>query len=38
MEQIKKRLLGAEDVNWDMTGNGETENFTGSDGEKFFTK
>ena len=38
MEQIKKRLLGVEDVNWDTTGGGETENFTGSDGEKVLHK
>ena len=32
MEKINKRLLGVEDVNWDETGRGESENFTGSDG------
>ena len=32
MEQIQKRLLGVEDVNWDMTGEGETENFFGANG------
>ena len=32
MEKVKKRLLGVEDVNWDSSGQGETENFTGADG------
>lgn len=32
MEKVNKRLLGVEDVNWDDTGMGESENFTGSDG------
>ena len=32
MEKVNKRLLGVEDVNWDETGRGESENFTGSDG------
>lgn len=32
MEKINKRLLGVEDVNWDETGNGETDYFIASDG------